>query len=351
MIAIGMDVHSSLITAYAVAESNEDIEEVEFANEFNRKFRTLTSDRHGLCPVAGELSNREHCILIENSTKTHEIFWILIDLGCNVVVAHATDLFRITKSVKKTDRHDCMELAHYMRRKILGEEEFKTCLIVDEKWMNRRQICRIYIDESEGLSDLRRQIKSFMLLRGIKIEKATKDIVSKSNLKKLDMTDNATFALLVDKAKITKERLVRCEKSIMNEFKDDENYNLLLSIPGFGTITSAYVASMIIDIRRFKTDKHFAAYTGLIPKMRESGDSAKFCGITRRGDSKLRNVILQSTFIHITNDKDRLSSVSRKYDNLRSRGFPHKKALTAASNKMTKIIYTVLSKRERYRNN
>ena len=59
---------------------------------------------------------------------------MMADLDLTVMVAHATDLFRITKSVKKTDQHDCFELAHYMRRRLLGECEFSECLIVDKKW-------------------------------------------------------------------------------------------------------------------------------------------------------------------------------------------------------------------------
>lgn len=349
MIAVGMDVHSSKITAHAVPIFGTDVEDKETCEEFNFKFSKLISSRPGLTLMAAFLSNKEHCILIENSTKTHEIYWILIDLGCTVMVAYSTDLFRITKSVKKTDEHDCKELAHYMRRKILGENEFAVCLIVDEKTMNRRQLCRMYNDESNLLSETRRQIKSFMLLRGIEIKDATRDITSIKNLKTLEMTENDTLKLLVEKAKFSKNRLKMCEEAIRKEFRDDEIYNNLISVPGFGPITSAYVSSMVVDAERFDSQKKFAAYFGIIPKQRESGNSSEKCGITRRGDRVLRKMILQATYVHITNDKDRLSSVSRMYDRLRERGFPHKKAMTAAANKMTKIVFAMLSKGEKYK--
>ena len=114
MLAIGMDVHSSRTTAYAVPLEESDLNMCAIAEAFNKSFRNFNSDRPGYAKVASFLEGIEHCILIENSTKSHEVFWIMSDLDLTVVVAHATDLFRITKSVKKTDQHDCYELAHYI---------------------------------------------------------------------------------------------------------------------------------------------------------------------------------------------------------------------------------------------
>ena len=149
MLAIGMDVHSSKTTAYAVPLEESDMELCDLAEEFNVRFRRFDSTPSGYGKVADFLIGVEHSILIENSTKSHEVYWTLTDLGCIVMVAHVTDLLRITKSKKKTDQHDCFELAHYMRRRVLGEIEFSECLIVDGKWMNRRQMCRLYAQESE----------------------------------------------------------------------------------------------------------------------------------------------------------------------------------------------------------
>ena len=349
MIAIGMDVHSSKTTAYAVPLEESDLETCAICEDFNRSFKNFYSDRPGYAKVASFLEGREHCILIENSTKSHEVFWMMVDLDLTVLVAHATDLFRITKSVKKTDQHDCYELAHYMRRRLLGECEFSECLIVDRKWMNRRQLCRIYAWESEMLSDTRRQIKSSMLLRGIKLDHVSRDVISVSNLKTLELIADDVLSLLITRARDSKTRIVACERSIRKEFADDEMFRLLYTIPGFGLITTAYLVSLIVDIDRFKDAKAFAAYFGIVPKQRESGGSSPRCPITRRGDEIGRKMLLQSTFCHLQNDPDRLSPVSQMYDRLVARGFPHKKALTAAGNKMAKMVFTILKTKEPYR--
>ena len=82
---------------------------------------------------------------------------------------------------------------------------------------------------------------------------------------------------------------------------------------------------------------------------RESADHSVRCGITRRGDDIAREMLVTGTFIHISQDKDRVSDVSRFYDRLRNRGFPHKKALLACSNKMAHKIYTILKTKTPYR--
>lgn len=349
MLAIGMDVHSSKTTAYAVPLEESDLNMCAIAEDFNKSFRNFNSDRPGYAKVASFLEGTEHCILIENSTKSHEVFWIMSDLDLTVVVAHATDLFRITKSVKKTDQHDCYELAHYMRRRMLGEFEFAECLMVDRRWMDRRQLCRVYAWESEMLSDTRRQIKSYMLLRGIRIENMTRDIVSVSNLKALDLIADDTLSLLLTRARDFKNRILACEKAIRKEFSDDEMFALLFTVPGFGLITTAYIVSMVVDINRFRNDKAFAAYFGIVPAQRESANSAPRCPITRRGDETARKMLLQSTFVHIKTDKDKLSPITQMYDRLTNRGVPHKKALTAAGNKMARMVFTILKNKEPYK--
>ena len=349
MIAIGMDIHSSKTTAYAVPLDESDLNDCAICEDFNRSFKNFYSDRPGYAKVASFLAGTEHCILIENSTKTHEVFWMMADLDLTVLVAHATDLFRITKSVKKTDQHDCFELAHYMRRRLMGESEFATSLIVDKKWMNRRQLCRIYAWESEMLSDTRRQIRSSMLLRGINLDHVSRDITSVNSLKTLELMADDTLSLLITRARDFKTRMNACQKAIRKEFADDRMFMLLITIPGFGLITTAYIVSMIVDINRFENAKMFSAYFGIVPKQRESGGSAPRCPITRRGDETGRKMLLQATFTHLQNDPDRLSPVSQMYDRLVARGFPHKKALTAAGNKMAKMVFTILKTEEPYR--
>ncbi len=348
-LAIGIDVHSKKLTSFAVPQDEENIEESEFCLEFNKEFKSTPADRTILTRMAAWLNGREHLILIENSTKTHEVFWILTDLGCIVVVANASDPYRITMSVKKTDHHDCRELAHYARRYLDGEREFATCLVVTAEQLNRRQLCRIYAQTSSDLSDLRRRMRSYMLARGIAVSIPERDIISEASLRELETTKDSSMSLLIDEARRQRERIRRIQSEILKEFKDDELFQLICSIPGFGIVTASYLSAMIVDISRFTSAGAFAAYYGVVPKQRESADHSVRCGITRRGDGIAREMLVGGTFHHISLDADRESDVSRFYDRLRARGFPHKKALMACANKMARKMYAILTTRTPYR--
>lgn len=348
MIAIGMDTHKELSYVYASASDPSDVDDVIFAEEFNTEFRRpVTSDAKGLGQISSYLEGREHCILIENSSKAHDVFWTLTDLGCTVLVANASDLYRINMSVKKTDAHDALELAAYMRRRINGENEFSTCLMVDSKWMNRRQMCRLYSLESQELSDCRRRLRSFMLLRGTVLEGFPKDISNERSLKRLEECADKSSRLLITRSRQCRERVKENLASIVEEFDDEPMYQLLKSIPGFGPVTSAYFSSLIIDINRFPNANSFASYFGIVPKKRDSADSSPNLGITRRGDDVARKMLFMSTMVHVSKDKDRLSAISRQYDRFCSR-MPKKKALTATANKMARTMYAILKSGEPY---
>ena len=192
-------------------------------------------------------------------------------IGCTVVVANASDLFRITMSVKKTDYHDCRELAHYARRYLDGEKEFSTCLMVTAEQLNRRQLCRTYAHASSDLSDLRRRIRSYILARGIAVSVPGRDIVSEATLRELDKVADSSMRLLIDEARHQRDRMRRIKNEILKEFKDDETFQLIYSIPGFGIVTASYLSAMIIDIDRFTSPGAYAAYHGVVPKQNRVG--------------------------------------------------------------------------------
>lgn len=106
---------------------------------------------------------------------------------------------------------------------------------------------------------------------------------------------------------------------------------------------------MIVDINRFTSASAYAAYYGVVPKQRESADHSVRCGITRRGDDIAREMLVDGTFHHIMRDRNRESNVSKYYDRLRDRGFPHKKALIACTNKMAHKMFAMLKTRTPYR--
>lgn len=133
--------------------------------------------------------------------------------------------------------------------------------------------------------------------------------------------------------------------------KSSPSYNLLLSIPGIGEITAAFILADIGAIDRFSSKKALVAYAGLDPSIYQSGQFLATGRISKRGSPYLRTAIYQSTTAAISMRKNGCVNLNlRTYYELKtSQGKPKKVALIATANKMTRIIYGVLSSGEEYK--
>jgi len=347
-IAIGMDLHKSSAVCFAVyAGEGEPNEKANgFLERFNRDFRTQASTPEKMSLIAAALRGHEAWILIENSTKTYETYWVLTNMGCNVIVAQAQDLYRITKSIKKTDKNDSQELAGYMRRYLHGEREFAVCTMPPKEWMMRRELCRTLFKEKLHLADMKKRARAHILLHGIKLSRDYSDIFSKKAMDELYATKDPVLRILVSEARDIKTRIDKEVKVIEFYFQDVEMCGLIQSIPGFGIISAAYLSSMIMDIDRFTSRDSFTAYFGVVPNVRESADTSHRCATTHRGDEEVRRLVMQAAFVHAVNVED--SVVKRMWDRLKGRGMAHREVQCACARKLLTVVWSVLKNRRRY---
>ena len=343
-----MDLHKKTAVCYAVyaGEGEPSDRKKEFLEDFNRNFRTQASGPADMGRIAAGLRGHEAHILIENSTKAYEAYWVLTHLGCHVIVAQTQDLYRITKSVKKTDKNDSVELAGYMRRRLAGEREFAECLMPPKEWMMRREVCRVVFSEKLHLADLKRRARAHMLLHGIRLSREYSDIFAKNAMEDMRNTKDPCLLIFVSEARSIKSRTDEEAKLIRQMFYGLEIYDLILSIPGFGSVSAAYMASLIMDIGRFETSKQFAAYFGVVPKVRDSAGSSPRCATTHRGDEDARRLLCQAAFVHVNTVEN--SVVTKMYDRLKQRGMAHREILVACSRKLLTVVWSVLTKKLPY---
>lgn len=341
-IAIGLDLHAKKAVAHAVYAGNGVLTErhASFLEGFNGEFAEFGSKPEDMARMAMALRGHEAHVLIENSTKTHETYWVLVANGIDAVVAVANDLYRITKSNKKTDVNDAMELAGYMRRRLHGETEFSTCTMPPREWMMKREICRTIFYEKRHLANLKRRVRMHMLLHGIVLSREYSDIFCKAAIAEMKRTRDPCLLIPIAEAEGIKKRTLEEGKLITMMFANDRTYELIRSIPGFGAVSAAYMASMIMDIGRFPRKNGFTAYFGIVPRVRQSADSSPGCATTHRGDEDARRIICQSAMVHVRTVED--SIVTAMYNRLRGRGMAHKEALVACGRKLMTVVWSVL---------
>jgi len=90
------------------------------------------------------------------------------------------------------------------------------------------------------------------------------------------------------------------ESEIESHFKAHAELNkqreLLVSIPGLGSVSAAILLAEIGDISEFASAKNLAAFAGLVPNERSSGTSVRGrSGIGKIGNPRIRRVLYMAT--------------------------------------------------------
>ena len=123
----------------------------------------------------------------------------------------------------------------------------------------------------------------------------------------------------------------------------------LQTVPGIGLLTATALVSIVGDIGRFRSGRHFASYLGLTPREHSSGLIRRLGAISKRGDNYVRMLLIhgaRTTLWHAkkseTHDRLREWGLSRE----KARG--HNKAAVAVANKLARIAWAVWTKARDY---
>ena len=112
----------------------------------------------------------------------------------------------------------------------------------------------------------------------------------------------------------------------------------IFTIPRIGKTTGAAILAEIGDISHFDSAIKLIAFAGLDPKLKSSGTYQGRTPISKRGSKYLRNALWYSAMVLCRmNEK-----FHKQYRERRNLGKSHRYAVTAAANKLTKIVYHVL---------
>lgn len=341
-IAIGMDIHDAKCAVHAVYAGNGRAKkhEQELLDTFNHDFRRIKTDRDAFKKMMDTLEGHTVSVLIENSTIVHMVYWALRSINVEVTVAQSADLKNITDSVTKNDDNDAKELAAYERRRIHGEKEFAICIIAPQEIMAKKQFIRAIFADKVDLADTKKRVRARVKVMGKDLKKDYSDISCKAALNELKQTRDPFLMYEVAVMRSIKDRIAEGEKHIAVMFSNDMNTQLLMTIPGFGIVFSAYVSMIIMDIGRFDTNTKLEAYSGLVPKQNASSNSDPDCRTTHHGDRIMREHMKYAIMAHVKWAPD--SVVTHMYKRLRKRGVKYNKVITACSRKMMDVIRSVL---------
>jgi len=135
----------------------------------------------------------------------------------------------------------------------------------------------------------------------------------------------------------------RVDREIHSKACEDEDVRLLLSMSGIDIFSALLIRSEIGMIDRFQDYKKLASWTGIAPSLDQSGSVEYHGSITKQGSRMLRWVIVEAARVAVNHD-DRMRAFYLRVKHRRG----DQKAIIAVANKMLKIIWFMLTRREPY---
>ena len=251
----------------------------------------------------------------------------------------------LVASASKTDFRDAKTIVYFLSRDMIPES-----YLCDQPTEELRKLLSERADRVSLI--VKTKNKVYALLRGYGMQTTAAQFQSERKRQQLLIglenhplyTERAakTLKMLLDTLTALIEQAKEYE-ALIDEFTlEDENTNLLKTIPGVGRITSFTISAYVGDINRFETYKQFAAYCGLTPFVKLSNEGGYIGHITKNGPTELR-INMVHVVMGMLRVQRRLQNVSLIIDYARMKklkGFG--KSIIAIARKLSRIIYVML---------
>ena len=139
------------------------------------------------------------------------------------------------------------------------------------------------------------------------------------------------------------ERIARIEASLLAWMRQDRAAKAISAIPGIGLLTATAAVAAMGDAKAFRSGREFAAWIGLVPGQTGSGGKVRLLGMSKRGDTYLRTLLIhgaRAVLQHAKTPSPWLQQLSQRR--------PPNVVIVALANKMARTIWAVLAHERAY---
>lgn len=296
IVYIGIDVHTSNYTlcsldpGYGVKNDNY-FAEVQFTNNF------VTNVVNYVSKLKKKLKDSDFVCGYEAGCLGYSTYKDLTKAGIKCVIM-APSTMAVQKGGKKVknDRRDARVIAQ-----CLAYQTYKEVYVLSEHDEAVRGYLRMRDSHKKELKRIKQQIIAFCTGHGLfSPTKSNWTVAHLKWLKGLKFNDPveqeiineylSSYTYLCDKIKAMDVRI----EVLASEKQYCENVKKLRCIKGIETNVALTLLAEIGDFNRFSKPTDFAAYLGLIPGEQSSGDKVRGTGITKAGNSTLRQKLTEA---------------------------------------------------------
>jgi transposase len=198
------------------------------------------------------------------------------------------------------------------------------------------------------------QLRAFLLERGmtfaktpIRLREAIPEVLEDAN-ENLTPRMRNLVAMLWGEWKDLEQQIFAMNEEVEQIASSDLACQRLRQIPGIGPLVATAIVAAIGNGAAFKKGREFAAWLGLVPRQHSTGGKARLFGISKRGNSYLRKLLVHGARSAVLRVKRERSPFGGWLDALEQRA-PINVVITAAANKLARIAWAVLSSGQDYR--
>ena len=237
----------------------------------------------------------------------------------------------------KTDANDADGLAHlaevgfFREVRVKGFDSMLTRTLVAA----RTRLVRI-------TTELSNQIRGFMKTFGLLVP-AGKGSTFEKNVRSLlvDQDGLATIVLpMLEAWRSMRTRAAELGRQLVAAARQSQACQILMSIPGVGTITATAFATAIEDPDNFRKSRSVGAWLGLTTRRYQSGEVDYDGHISRRGDHHLRGLLYEAATVILT--RSSIDSALRRWGLKLCERIGFKRAAVAVARKLAVTMHAML---------
>src|SRR5688572_3310537 len=240
-----------------------------------------------------EVHGEPLCAVVESMTGARLVHDTLEREGWDVEIADAQKVKGLAPLACKTDKIDSMVLA------VLSHRELVPAIwLPDPRVREQRELARFRMHLVKHKSALKNRIHSTLISFGRPCP--VTDLFGAEGrrlLARLDVPEpwrgNVTASVeLIDDLE---RQIAEINRRLREGHADHPYVPLLMSVPGVGRVLAFTIAAEIGEIERFSSPEKLTGYTGLCPRVNQSGDKDRRGPLTKHGPTYLRWALLEAT--------------------------------------------------------
>lgn len=325
---IGMDIHKQFIVAVVKDEQGNNISQEKIVN-----------DSESLKSFMIVYQPEETKIVMESTCVWEHIYEALESMCYEVKLANPVRTRAIAEARVKTDSVDANTLCDLLRANLISES-----YVPPKEIRQMREIVRQRNTLAKQRTQMKNKIHAVLLRRGIRIPTTTLCNSTRSWL--LDQNELkesiAPFIRLLEQCETELEIV---EEKIRTLAENNSNVKLLMTIPGVSYVRGLEIVAEIGDVNRFPSANKLCSYAGLVPGIRQSGNTLHFGGLIREASRKLKKVLIEASWT-LTRTKE--SNPFQEFYKKLAKKKGKQKAICATARKLGCAVHAMLRKQREF---